>query len=101
MGEMDADLMGAAGQELRREQRVIADFPLLPENRLRLLAPAVDADAPLSGTGEEFFQRKADMLLVVAPASLHQGEVFLPHPAFAQRGVQREGRVRKEYLALV
>src|SRR5439155_712923 len=89
MGEMDADLMGTAGQELRRQQRVIADFLLLPENRLRLSALAIDADAPLSGTGEEFFQRKADMLLVVAPASLHQGQVFLPHPALAKRGVQR------------
>src|SRR5712675_1496811 len=55
MGEMDADLMGAAGQELRRQQRVIADPPPLPENRLRLSALAIDADAPLSGTGEEFF----------------------------------------------
>src|SRR6266568_6569431 len=40
MREMDADLMGAAGQQLRRKQRVIADFPLLPENRLRLPALA-------------------------------------------------------------
>ena len=57
VGEVDADLMGAAGQQLRRQQRVIADFPLLPENRLRLAALAIDADAPLSGTREEFFQR--------------------------------------------
>src|SRR5256885_8247920 len=66
VGEMDADLMGAAGQKLRRQQRVIADFLLLPEDRLRLPALAIDADAPLAGAGEEFFQRKADMLLVVA-----------------------------------
>src|SRR6266540_6865832 len=92
VAEMDADLMSAAGQQLRRQQRVIADFPFLPENRLRLPALAVDAYAPLSGPGEEVFQRKADMLLVVAPASLHQGQVFLPHPTFAQRGVQRGQR---------
>src|SRR5438093_11020987 len=66
VGEVDADLMGAAGQELRRQQRVIAHFPFLAKNRLRLPALAIDADAPLSGTGEEFFQRQADTLLVVA-----------------------------------
>src|SRR5882762_2803877 len=92
VSEMHADLVGAAGQQLRRQQRVSADSSLLPENRLRLLALPVDADAPLSVTSDKFFQRKADMLLVVAPGSLHQGEVFLLHAAFAQRGVQRGQR---------
>src|SRR5258706_4937962 len=72
MGEMDADLMGPAGQELRRQQREIAESLLSPENRLRLPSLAVDADAPFSGTGEKFLERKADMLFVVAPGSLHQ-----------------------------
>src|SRR5258707_9885293 len=92
MGEMDADLMGPSGQELRRQQREIAQSLLSPENRLRRPALAVYADAPLPGTGKKFLERKADMLSVVAPASLHQGQVFLLHPPFAQGRVQRGQR---------
>src|SRR5712675_3256509 len=92
MGEMDADLMGPSGQELRRQQREIAESLLSPENRLRRPALAVYADAPLPGTGKKFLERKADMLFVVAPASLHQGQVLLLHPPLAQGRVQRGQR---------
>jgi len=83
--------MGAAGQELRRQQRVVAHFPLLAEDRLRLPALAIDADAPLSGTGEKFFQRQADRCgRCAARSRFDQGDIFFS--LLAQRGVQLRQR---------
>ncbi len=97
MREMHADLVRAAGQQLRLEQRqrriVVVPHAEAAEDRLRVLrAVVLDAHAPLAFARRELREREPDAALLVAPASAHQHDVPLVERRLAQLFVQRDER---------
>src|SRR6476659_5745319 len=99
MGKMDADLMRAAGEELRLQQSVALRLADRPEDRLRVHAVSSHTDSALALRGQVAVERQLHELFSVRPASLHQDQIPFAHRAGANLGVhtnQRAALLREE-----
>ena len=95
--QVHADLVRAAGVQLRFEQRQrrigVRTTLRSRRNTVRAAAPvALDAHAPLAVAGHELVQRQLDRAHRVAPLAAHQHEIALVDPSFAQLRVQPDQR---------
>src|SRR5262249_18823883 len=77
--QVHSDLVGAAGPQLRLQQREPVVTPLQPEQRPRGQSTAVDVDPPFPCSRKEFVQGQLDVAERVAPTSCHQSQVQFAH----------------------
>src|SRR5262252_4547047 len=67
--QVDADLVGAAREQVRRKQREVAKAAFQTNYRLRLAPLAMHAHTPLARSRQVLLQRQVDSALLLAPSS--------------------------------
>ena len=86
--QMDADLVGAAGEQFAVEQAGLRPAAQEAEHRLARLALGGHAHPALAVAGDILEQRRLHRPLVVAPFAAHQRQIVLVGGAIAQFVVQ-------------
>src|SRR5690606_40877142 len=90
MGQMNPNLVGAAGFQLCLHQGKATKATLHGDDGMRRLASRVNLDTSLAAFGQPAQQGKTDVLTVVYPIALHQRPVKLAGTDFTEHIVQAD-----------